>query len=242
MRFEGIMGRVLLVGVLTTVLGASVAATGASAQAPAKRAKQSVAKQVKALKKQTAALAKQVAALTGVNAGLAKQVGALTGANTELERKLALLSSDTALFGTKLLDLETKGPLGPAGGSLAGEYPDPVLDLGTVGTGNIINGSIIGSDISRGAIGGEQLKRTFRVAADLGTVIKEGAQGISTATCPDNSRLLSGGYEWEHNEPAFRDVRVDVSRAFTEVTWQVRGEVVNGPNNSLIATAFCLER
>jgi hypothetical protein len=228
-----------------------------------------LAKQVQALGGQNTALERELAELSGLNSALGGKVTALTGQNAALETKVTALGGQNDALEGKVAALEARGapaslpPSGPAGGDLTGTYPNPVLGPNTVGSANIADGSVQSADIFDGAVGsadifdhsitrgdlGEAsvnapaLAETIRVGPTLGTIIKAGEEGFSEATCPPGTRLLSGGWEWEHVEPLFRNVRVEISRPTPNRpfnTWQVGASVLSGPNNSLIALALCL--
>jgi hypothetical protein len=291
MKFTKTRGmQALLVATVTAMVVMPVAIAGANGHSAARRAPRGIAKQVKALKKQSAAMAKQLAEFSGQNAALAAKVAALSGQNAALEGKVTTLSGQNAALGGKVTALEARQaptslpPSGPAGGDLTGSYPNPTLGPNTVGSANVKDGSIQSADILDGTIGSADILDNSIGSADildgtigtndildgtirqsdlgaqsvnapalaltsvqgppLGKIIHAGESGFSSVTCPPGSRLLGGGWNWEHTEPAeFHNVRVEFSRPSSidpAHTWQVEASVLSGPNNSLIAEAICL--
>ena len=217
----------------------AIAEAGAAAHASAKPSP--AAKQLKALKKKTAAMAQQIAALqAGLAAVTAKQGPALPAALP---------------------------PSGPAGGDLVGLFPKPQLAPNSVAgpeisdrsinSSDIADGSILGSNIAVNAINGNLIANgtiqdddlapgaitgptlgTIVSAVGFGVTINRGESGIASVKCPDGSKLLGGGFEWNSaldNAVVFSGPTFP----FFEDRWQVRG-IATGGTNKLFAEATCL--
>lgn len=77
--------------------------------------------------------------------------------------------------------LLSTGPQGPAGGSLAGTYPNPTLALNTVGSPQIIDGSVTAAELGTGAV------TTVKIGDGQVTGVKLGDGAVVAAKLAPNS-------------------------------------------------------
>jgi hypothetical protein len=118
-------------------------------------------------------------------------------------------------------------PNGPAGGDLIGAYPNP--------------------QIGPGAVQAAELGREISVQTQAPVAVGE-RTGLSV-TCPDGSRLLSGGFDWGNSDGAGARVISSGPPVGAEPNqdpnvnpvWGVQARVdAGGEANTIIAKALCL--
>jgi hypothetical protein len=120
-------------------------------------------------------------------------------------------------------------------------------------------GSIGSADIGDHAIGHEQmvlnafdsvrLAETFRWPTQIrgpnvSITLAPGQHGRATVTCPNETRLISGGFVWKNLEGKGTEILNSSPGPGNQVfnTWEVVGKVMSGgTENTLTPVALCLE-
>ena len=160
----------------------------------------------------------------------------------------------------RIAALEAQGPStpsGPAGGDLAGQYPNPEIGQNAVGSEEVADDSLTQVDIGNEAVGAGELV-TSSVGSDelagnvvgnsaLKPVIARVSGGATssntfvetTATCAIGEIVVGGGYAWTKDGGIDMVANAPVTAGAENNSWVARGRSTVA-DNSLFAWASCL--
>ena len=144
-------------------------------------------------------------------------------------------------------------PSGPAGGDLAGDYPNPNVAAGAIGSGKVANESLTSDDLANAsvtftelapnAVNPSRILNGSVIGPKLGNVIEvlattQNPAGITSAfaQCPPGDQLLSGG----GNTHDFNVALTESRGTLNPDGWRVTAELTQDPL-TLQAFAYCLE-
>lgn len=107
---------------------------------------------------------------------------------------------------------------------------------GSVGTADLANGAVTSGKLADGAVVAGKLGTIVEVVAASGTVADGATAGV-TATCPDGSVLIGGGFDVGGNALPWR-----VQRNHKDGNgWRAFGTNQSGGSTFLEAKAYCLQ-
>jgi hypothetical protein len=162
----------------------------------------------------------------------------------------------------------TARPVGPAGGDLAGTYPNPAIGPNTVtgakivdntvgssditdngvfgidvvdetlGAADLAEGSVGDSELAPGSVGTSELKQLYSVV-NSGVQVNDGSTASTTVSC-GGTRLIAGGYAWTRNADGLTVTQNAPASVGPFGTWIVTGVNKSGSNAGLYAWAVCL--